>query len=166
MTRWSAWSAPLLGGCGGGLAGLALSGNPRFPFPTVYATLGGVALGVLAGLIVRLQDKLRCRNPAVPRDRWAITAPSSRWLGFLLMAAGIGCLAANHALVVTTGKKLFPLVIGGSFFLAVGLAGAILPQILTGGATGERLPWWGHLLGGALAAGGLALGLYLWLAVY
>jgi hypothetical protein len=82
------------------------------------------------------------------------------------MVGGTSCLAAHHALVVATGKKLLSLVVVGSLFLAVGLAGIILPQILTAGATAEQVPWWGHLVGGILAVGGLAFGLYLWLAVY
>jgi len=167
MEKWPAWSAPLLGACGGGIAGLALTGDPRFPFPPVYATLGGIALGVLAGVIVWLQDKLRpaVDTPPSVATRRAVYAPSSRRAGFLYMAAGIGCLAANHALVAAAGKKLLPLVLGGSLFLVVGLAGVVLPQVLTAGATGERVPWWGHLVGGILAVAGLALGIYLWLAV-
>lgn len=168
MERWPAWSAPLLGGCGGALAGLALAGNPRFRFAPLYAAFGGVALGMVAGLIVLLQHKLRSTEDAPPSrlTRWPVSSISGRWLGFILIVAGIGCLAANHLLVTLAEKKLFPLVMGGAFFLAVGLAGVTLPQILTAGAAGERLPWWGHLLGGILAVGGLALGLYLWLAVY
>lgn len=168
MEKWPAWSAPLLGGFGGGLAGLALTGDPRFPFPPAYATLGGVALGMLAGLIVWLRDKLRPTieaPPSVPTQR-AVYAPSSRRTGLLYMAAGIACLAANHAMALAAAKKFLPLVCGGSVFLALGLAGIILPQILTAGATGERVPWWGHIVGGILAVGGLALGLYLWLVVY
>lgn len=168
MERWPDWSAPLLGGCGGGLAGLALTGNPRFPFSPLDATLGGVALGVLAGVVVAIRDKRRpaVDIPAPVATRPAISSPSSRWKGFLLMVAGAGCLAAHHALVLATGKKWFTLVWGGSIFLALGLAGFVLPQIFTAGATGERVPWWGHLIGGLLAVTGLALGLYLWLVVY
>ena len=110
MARWPAWSAPLLGGCGGCLAGLALSGDPRFRFSPLYATLGGVALGVLAGLVVSVRDKRRSGVdiPSSVAIRWAISAPSSRWVGILVMVAGMGCLVANHALVVATGKELFP----------------------------------------------------------
>lgn len=167
MERWPAWSAPLLGGCGGGFAGLALVGDPRFRFPPLYATIGGVAIGALAGLIVWYKDKARStQNTPLPiAGRLMLSHASSRWVGFILMMAGAGCLVANHLLVIVTGKKLLPLVVGGAFFLAVGLAGVILPQILTAGATGERVPRWGHLLGAMLAVAGLA-GLYLWLAIY
>lgn len=142
MKKWPAWSAPLLGGYGGGIAGLALTGDPRFPFPPAYATLGGVALGVLAGLIVWLQDKLR---PAVDAPlsiatQRAVYAPSPRRARLLYMAAGIGCLAANHAMTVVAAKKLAPLALGGSVFLALWLAGILSPQLLTAGATGERVP--------------------------
>lgn len=168
MEKWPAWSAPLLGGCGGGLGGLAITGDPRFPFPPLQATLAGVALGVLAGLIVWVWDTLKRAVDTPPSAviRRAVTAPSSRRKGILFILGGIGCLVANHILVVAGGEKFFHLIVGGSFFLAIGLAGVLLPQILTAGATGERVSWWGHLAGGILAVAGLALGMYLWLAVY
>jgi hypothetical protein len=169
MKRWPPWSAPLLGSCGGSIGGLALTGKPHFPFPPVYAALGGAVLGLFAGFVAWLFMWLQGEDYFATDTATSVVARpihSSRWFGFLLMIAGMSFLMANHALVVTAGKKWFALVCGGSFFVTVGLAGLILPQILTTGVTGQKVPLWGHLVGGILALGGIALGLYLWLVVY
>jgi hypothetical protein len=168
MRKWNSWAAPLLGGFGSGLGGLYLSGEPNFPFSPVYATLGGIVVGIFAGMIVWFLDKpnpnLETSTPISARG--TVSAESSRWFGFILMIAGIGSLAANHAWVAFIGEELLLFVVAGSFFSVIGLGGIFLPQLLTSGATGQQIHWWEYLIGGFFAVGALALGLYLWLVVY
>ena len=135
----------------------------------MYAALGGAALGLFVGFVAWLVMWLQGEHYfATDTDTSVVARPihSSRWFGLLWLIAAMSLLMANHALVVATGEKWFALVFGGSIFAAIGLADLILAQLLTAGVTGQKLPLWGHLVGGILTLGGVALGLYLWLVVY
>ena len=79
---------------------------------------------------------------------------------------GLAFLAANHALVVLTGRKHFALVVCGPFLAVFGLAGLVQPRLLTGGEKGEKIPWWKNLVMGTLVLCAFALGFYLWLVIY
>ncbi len=168
MEKWPAWSAPLLGAIGGGLGGLALAGDPKNQFPGWQTSLAGAVAGLAAGFIVWCFDRRRSSSERLPEmvcTTIAVRKPS-RWTGFCLLAAGLACLGVNHALALFAQKKFLPLVIGGSFLAAVGLGGIVLPQLFAPARAGEKMPWWVHVVGGALAVGGLAVGFYLWLMVY
>ena len=168
MENWPAWSAPLLGAGGGMLAGAALVGDPGFPYPPLYAVLGGMALGMFAGLIVwagnyrKSQPMENTRDRPLPHKEGVV----SRWIGLGFLTAGLTCLGINHALVVLVQKKLFYLILGGAFFLGIGLIWILSPNALAAGRSGERLPVWVHIISGLLVMGSLGLGLYLWIVVY
>ena len=168
MEKWPAWAAPLLGGVGGGLGGLALAGDPTNQFPAWQSSLAGAVAGLAAGLIVWGFDRRRSGSKRLRKVARAPLAAGkgSRWTGFCLLAAGLACLGLNHALALFAQKRFLPLVIGGSFFAAVGLGGILLQQLFTPTTAGEKVPWWVHVVVGVLAVGGLAVGLYLWLVVY
>ena len=167
MEQWPAWSAPLLGAAGGGLAGLAFAGDPTNHFSGWQTSLAGTVAGLAAGLIVWGLDR---RRPSSERPREMTSARiaagmNSRWTGFCLLAVGLAGLGVNHALALFARKKFLPLVIGGSVLAAIGLSGILLPQLFTPGTAGEKMPLWVHIVGGILAVAGLALGLYFWLMV-
>jgi len=168
MVRWPGWSAPLLGGFGGRLAGLSLTGKPHFPFSAPQAMLAGAGLGVLAGLLTWLLSHGSATDepPQLAETPEDLPAGPSRWPGLGLLIVGLGSLGLNHAAVVYFGLKHLALVAGGAFLASVGLAGLVMPQLLTGGAKGERMPWWVHLVAGAFSLGGLVLAFFLWLNVY
>ncbi len=168
MEKWPGWSAPLLGVIGGGLGGLALAGDSKNRFPAWQTSLAGAVAGLAAGLIVwgfdrRHSSSKRLRDAASAR---IAVGKASRWTGFCLLATGLACMGVNHALALFAQKKFLPLAVGGSFLAGVGVGGIVLPQLFTPATAGEKMPWWVHVVGGALAVGGLAVGFYLWLMVY
>jgi hypothetical protein len=54
MVKWSGWSAPLVGAAGGAFGGLGLADDPRFPFRSWQASLGGALAGLVAGFYLWL----------------------------------------------------------------------------------------------------------------
>jgi hypothetical protein len=174
MEGWPGWAYLLLcPGVGAGI-GLAIAGKPGFPLSPALTACAGFAVGLLAGLVLWARDRRRQAEVQPPDDEPAGPAPQStepppppsRWGGSIFLFIGLAALAANHVLVEFAGVKYFALVLGGSFFASLGLAALILGQFVPPGVTGAEVPWWVHAVLGAFLLGGLALGLYLWVAVY
>jgi hypothetical protein len=166
--NWPGWSAPLLGAFGAALAGVFLTEEPHFPFTPVQSGLGGAVLGALAGLIVWLKDRPvttpdEAVLPGRPGDGGSRV---SRRPAVQLITLGLAVLSMNHLMVIATRQKLLPLVLGGPFFVAFGLAGCLAPSLLLRRGTAEPPSLWANLIAAVFVLASLGLSGYLWFVIY
>jgi hypothetical protein len=135
------------------------------------AFLGGAFLGVLAGSIVWIADRLR-GEPPVP-DVASQLCPSgpipiaSRGMGLAVVAGGIALLAFNHAMVVVAHTKSLEIVLGGATLLVMGIGGCVHPSFMLGARTAQRAPSLiSTFIAVIFAIGGVGLALWMWAVVY
>jgi hypothetical protein len=170
--QFPGWAAPLVGGIGGAIAGIFIVSENDLPSASSLLTafLGGAFLGVLAGSIVWIADRLR-RVPPVPdlaSQVWPYPIPiPSRRTALAVVAGGIAVLAVNHAMVVLADTKSLEIVLLGATFLVMGIGECVHPSFMLGARTTRRASsLFPTFIAVVFAIGGVGLALWLWAVVY
>ena len=171
--QFPGWAAPLVGGIGGGIAGIFIVSENDLPSASSLLTafLGGAFLGVLAGSIVWIADRLRRVSPVpdLASQVW-LSDPipiASRRTALAVVAGGIAVLAVNHAMVVLADTKSLEIVLLGATFLVMGIGGCVHPSFMLGARTARRAPSLiPTFIAVIFALGGVGLALWLWAVIY
>jgi len=157
-------------GLGGAIAGIFIASEKNYPYTPLSASLGFAILGAIGGLIVWIWGRrssepqpVESTAPIRSIQESSILSHRFAWKAIL---AGLFGLGFNHASVIFAQKKWLMPVVGGSFLIAIGLAGFIYPPLLSGKQKDVSLTWWSHVLIAAFVLLGIMIGCYLWFVVY